>query len=53
MLRHLFVLCILLSCLNSAPNLIDNLVGYQNIPNDDGYNGYEQAPYTVKKDYGV
>jgi len=38
--------------ITASPNLVDTLVGYQSIQNDDGYNGYEQAPYTVKKDYG-
>ena len=47
------VLLCLIPYLQAAPNLVDTLVGYQSITNDDGYNGYEQAPYTVKQNYGV
>merc|ERR1711951_226531 len=40
---------------NSAPTWLDNLIGYEETP-DNKYNGYEQAPYTVIKnttDYEV
>merc|ERR1711976_654039 len=49
--KYTVLLC-LIPYLQAAPNLVDTLVGYQSITNDDGYNGFEQAPYTVKQNYG-
>merc|ERR1711994_1001153 len=45
---NMFTVSLLLAAgVNSAPSWLDNFIGYEETPDNNKYNGYEQAPYTV------
>ena len=52
MMKFITISFIFAAGVNSAPTWLDNLIGYEETP-DNKYNGYEQAPYTVIKNTTV